>query len=157
MQWSRWSSWQKFHNRIDWTSCWNHSTSLETTSYQAEKSSSLPFNNSCKFRNYVRRISFCVFGIIFLHFRLYSFIFLSNFRCSLNSFAARKTRDSIVKLIYKNLVQFIMSSINGILIPTSAEIQDNNKHIRILDIAGFGTRNYLIFLLFVYLLNILIF
>lgn len=43
--------------------------------------------------------------------------------------------------MYKDLIQFIISSINETLVFDSAKMQDNTKNISILDIAGFGMCN----------------
>lgn len=67
-----------------------------------------------------------------------------HFSLRLNSFTARKTRDTLVKSIYKHLFGFIMSSINDTLMSNSKQNQKLNTNISILDIAGFGNIAYLL-------------
>lgn len=61
--------------------------------------------------------------------------FCINYSCPLDSFGARKTRDTLMKSIYKHLIHFILSSINKIAMFENHECDTN---VSILDVAGFG-------------------
>lgn len=68
-----------------------------------------------------------------MNIREYIISFL--FRSNLNAFSARKTRDTIMKMIYYHLFKFIISSVNGVF---EHDLTKGNRSINILDIAGLG-------------------
>lgn len=68
------------------------------------------------------------------------FFFFQNelYRISLNGTEFRKVRDSLCKVIYANIFQYVISHINKIFGQDSRHCKEINTTISILDIAGFG-------------------
>lgn len=86
-------------------------------------------------------ITRCIEGI---HFAYHAF---ENLLCSIkfDKIVAARARDSIMKLIYEQLFQYLIDKSNGTLINSSSAGNAllSSAHINILDIPGFGTQHFL--------------